>query len=146
METIELLQQNALLFLALFMILWIMRNPILARLYKLKHLSVNEAYNIYKNKDTKAVFLDVRTAWETKTSVKIKKSKFIPLNELSKDLSNLKDSLANQQVILVCHSGRRAVTAGIKLKKAGIKDVLVMQGGIMAWSNANYPLSNKKSK
>ena len=146
MGTIQIFQQNGLLFLAILMILWVMRNPILARIYKLKSLSVNEAYNIYKKKYTKTVFLDVRTAWETKTSVKIKKSMFIPLNELTKSISNLKESLVNQQVIIVCHSGRRAVAAGIKLKKAGIKDVLVMQGGITAWANANYPLSNKKGK
>jgi len=48
----------------------------------------------------------------------------------------------NNPVFVYCLSGGRSAAAAASLRKSGFKEVIELQGGIMAWQAANLPLSN----
>ena len=58
----------------------------------------------------------------------------------SKDLSKYKDT----PLIIVCNTGVNAPKLGTKLKKQGLTRLYFMQGGVNAWTAANFPLVKKK--
>jgi len=81
-----------------------------------------------------SILLDVRTAGERKAN-SIPKSLHIPVQELSARIKEL-EKYRGKEIICYCASGRRSVTAALKLKKAGFK-VGNLRGGIGAWNFSN---------
>jgi rhodanese-related sulfurtransferase len=108
---------------------------ILGRLNK-QLLSIHESVQWVNQRN--AQILDIREANEYKAG-HIPNSKHLPLSELDSGLKQAKID-SNKPIILVCLSGNRANTALAKLKKAGCKDVVCMEGGISAWNQAGMPL------
>jgi rhodanese-related sulfurtransferase len=111
---------------------------IMGRLNK-QLLSVTESVQFINQHQ--AQILDIRTAEEFKAG-HIPNSKHLPLSELDSGLKQAKID-SNKPIILVCLSGNKANTALAKLKKAGCKDVVCMEGGISAWNQAGMPLIKK---
>jgi rhodanese-related sulfurtransferase len=146
MDISQFIQQNFTYILSVFLIIFMFKNRILAQVYKLETISVENAFQVFKKKSINTTFLDVRTAWELKRDPKIKKSKFIPLSELSGRVDEIEKGGKDKKIIVVCRTGARARAAGIKLKRQGFSDVHVMRGGIMGWQRADYPLSVPKVK
>jgi len=146
MDISQLIQQNLIYILSFILILFMFKNLILAKVYKLETISTDHAFHVFKEKTINSMFLDVRTDWELKKDPKIKKSKFIPLSELSGRIHEIKEGGIDKKIVIVCRTGSRARSAGIKLKRAGFSDVSVMKGGIMSWQRADYPLSIPKTK
>jgi rhodanese-related sulfurtransferase len=145
MEIIQLLQQNSHYILFGAFILFASKNQVLSKIYGLESISVQEAFQVFKKKSANTLFLDIRTAWELERGPRIKKAKAIPLSELSKRMHEIKkDNGVDKQIIVVCRSGHRAKSAGIKLKKAGFSDVYVMKGGLIGWQRAEYPVTQPK--
>lgn len=71
----------------------------------------------------------------------IAKAKNLTASELeSKDLSSYKDT----PVLIVCNNGVSAPKLGAKLKQQGLSKLYFIQGGINAWTAANFPLVKKK--
>ena len=89
--------------------------------------------------DKKVTLLDIRTRGEhAVVSIGLKNSLYIPLKDLFKK-ENLDKLPTDQPIIVVCHSGTRAVLAAIGLKQIGITNSRVLKGGIVALSEANNP-------
>jgi rhodanese-related sulfurtransferase len=112
---------------------------ILGRLNK-QLLSIHESVQWVNQRQ--AQILDIREANEYKAG-HIPNSKHLPFSELDSGLKQAKID-SNKPIILVCLSGNRANTALAKLKKAGCKDVVCMEGGISAWNQAGMPLIKQK--
>lgn len=147
MDLIELLQQNIFYIAGFLFFIWIIKTPILARLYHLEYISLQDAFDSYRKQNPQPLFLDIRTQWEIDNEPRIKKSKSVPLSELSYRIDELKQQFGlDKKIIIVCRSGSRAKIAGIKLKRAGFTDVTIMQGGIMKWHRADYPVIIPKPK
>ncbi len=91
-----------------------------------------------------ALVLDVRTDKEYRDG-HIINSMHIPLSRLSEQLSKLA-AYKHASVVIVCRSGARSAQAAGTLRKAGFEQVYNLAGGIMAWQNANMPLTTEKGK
>lgn len=73
----------------------------------------------------------------------IPNARHIPLADLEKRIKEVA-SAGDRPVILCCATGARSASALATLRKAGIKTVFNLAGGIQAWERAGQPLSRKK--
>jgi rhodanese-related sulfurtransferase len=83
--------------------------------------------------------LDVRTPGEFHTA-HIPGSYNVPLDTLREHRAELLHHL-DEDVVLVCRSGARAVQAEQALAEAGLPNLRVLDGGVMAWESAGGPLN-----
>ena len=67
----------------------------------------------------------------------------IPANGFKNQLNRL-DKYKQKPVIVACRSGAQSSAACKQLRKAGFEKVYNLRGGILAWQNANLPISRKK--
>lgn len=91
------------------------------------------------NKGENPLYLDVRTSGEH-SIIEISKehSLHIPIAELfTKD--NLDKLPKDRKIVVVCHSGNRALMAALGLKQIGFKNVHVMKNGLVGLAQANDP-------
>ena len=86
-----------------------------------------------------ALILDIRQDNEY-VDGHIVNSTHIPLSFLNDRLGEL-DKHKNKPVIAVCRTGHRSSAACSTLKKAGFESVYNLSGGVIAWQNANLPLT-----
>jgi rhodanese-related sulfurtransferase len=87
----------------------------------------------------KPFLLDVRQPEEFRTG-HIPGAKLIPLGELR---GRLKELPKNQEIIVVCHSGNRSLSATRQLTGAGYQAVN-LRGGMIAWSRTGLPVTKGK--
>ena len=93
--------------------------------------------NELKNQIGDAVVVDVRTPGEFE-SVHIPNSRNLPLDELDEHVDEIRTaSESGKQVVLVCRSGARAHQAQEKLAGAGLGELPILEGGMMAWQQAD---------
>jgi rhodanese-related sulfurtransferase len=90
-----------------------------------------------------AIVLDVREDNEYAQG-HILNSVHIPLNMLSEKIGRL-EKYRNRPIIASCMSGNRSGRACSVLKKNGFEKVHNLKGGIIAWQNANLPLTKAKN-
>ncbi|NJO17619.1 MAG: rhodanese-like domain-containing protein [Thioploca sp.] len=90
-----------------------------------------------------AVILDVREENEY-IQGHILNSIHIPLNTLSDKIPRL-EKYRNRPIIASCMSGNRSARACSTLKRNGFEKVHNLKGGVIAWQNANLPLTKGKS-
>lgn len=84
--------------------------------------------------------VDVRTPEEYQSGF-IKGAVNINLN--AADFSSNIEKLDKEKPVMVyCKGGGRSAKAAAQLKKAGFKNVYDLEGGIMAWQNAELPVEN----
>ena len=83
-----------------------------------------------------AFFLDVRSESEW-NQAHIANSALIPLDELQSRLSELP---RDQDIVVVCLSGKRSKEGMTILQQAGFTGAVCMTGGLTAWKAAGYPL------
>ena len=67
----------------------------------------------------------------------------IPMNGFSKQLATL-EKFKGRPIIISCRSGAQSSGACAQLRKQGFDQVYNLRGGVLAWQNANLPLSRKK--
>ncbi|MFC9490159.1 rhodanese-like domain-containing protein [Streptomyces hydrogenans] len=82
--------------------------------------------------------LDVRTPGEFRT-VHVPGSYNVPLNTLREHRAELLSHL-DEEVVLVCRSGQRAREAEQALAQAGLPNLRVLDGGMVAWETAGAPV------
>jgi rhodanese-related sulfurtransferase len=82
--------------------------------------------------------IDVRTPAEF-ASGHISGSYNVPLPDLADHRREL-TSAGSTPVVLICRSGRRADTASEQLHEAGLDDVHVLAGGVLAWEASGREL------
>lgn len=99
-----------------------------------KQVSVQELANA--SKDKPLLILDVREDWEFAQG-HVPGAVLIPLGDLEYRAGELaKDS----KLYVICRSGNRSQQASEILIKKGFKDVHNVQGGMLAWLAAGYPV------
>jgi len=127
----------------LIITLLIIAAPLLAQVPdSLKVLSIGPAefQAAYKD-DTNALLIDVREFFEYKKS-RIKSALNIPSSgniEAAADTINKETHL-----YLYCTSGYRSKRVGIKFYGEGFTKVYSLDGGIMAWRKADFPVDKKR--
>lgn len=88
-----------------------------------------------------AVVVDVRSIKEFRDG-HIINSINIPLNGFESQLKAL-DKHKGKPIVVSCQSGSRSSSACRLLRDKGFENVHNLRGGIMAWQNANLPISRK---
>jgi rhodanese-related sulfurtransferase len=88
---------------------------------------------------TKPFLLDVRQPEEYRSG-HIPGAKLIPLGQLHERMNELPK---NQEIICVCRSGNRSMSATRQLASAGY-NVTNLQGGMIAWSRSGFPVTKGK--
>ena len=90
--------------------------------------------------------LDVRTPVEF-AEVHVPQARSIPLDEINpRELAGSAQVRKDQPVYLLCRSGQRATRAAEKFAKEGFTDPVVVEGGTLAWMEANLPVTRGKTK
>ncbi|PRC47784.1 sulfurtransferase, partial [Mycobacterium sp. ITM-2017-0098] len=83
--------------------------------------------------------LDVRTPGEFE-SAHIAGAYNVPLDLLREHRDEIIKHL-DDEVVLVCRSGQRATQAEESLRTAGLTNVHILDGGIMAWESAGFAVN-----
>ena len=109
------------------------------KLLGFSELNVNDAVRLINQED--AVVLDVREDKEFREG-HIINSTNIPLGVLEGRLKELEDH-KEKPVIVYCRTGQRAAKAGAALQRQGFKSTHKLKGGMLAWADANMPVSRK---
>jgi rhodanese-related sulfurtransferase len=86
--------------------------------------------------------IDVREPSEFR-SEHIAKSKLMPLSQFEECIDNIDRS---KSVYLMCRSGTRSKQAAERLLAKGFSNIHVVDGGIMAWSEAKLPIIRGASR
>jgi rhodanese-related sulfurtransferase len=60
----------------------------------------------------------------------------LPLDQFSDHIADL--SGHQRPVILICHTDRRSAAAAAQLRAAGVREVAVLRGGMVAWRQAGW--------
>ena len=89
-----------------------------------------------------APVIDVRTPVEF-AEVHVPQARSVPLDELKPGLLQLQKG---QPVYLLCRSGQRATKAAEKFAKEGFDQPVVVEGGTLAWIEANLPVTRGAGK
>ena len=61
----------------------------------------------------------------------------IPLDEMEERMDEL-ISFKHSEIITICRSGGRSLTAAAKLKNGAFEDVKSLRGGMIAWNSRGY--------
>ncbi|MBN2555643.1 MAG: rhodanese-like domain-containing protein [Anaerolineales bacterium] len=101
-----------------------------------RRVSVEEARGLY---DEGALLIDVRTEEEFQAA-HIPESLSLPLEQLEEQMEFIPSSL---DIIVVCRSGNRSAEGRDILLAAGFPRVASMEGGIVDWAEAGYPLEGE---
>ena len=106
----------------------------------LTHVDVQEANKLIKSK-TPPIILDIRTDFEIKSGI-------IPgaktANYYAKDFEEQVAKLDKEKPIMIhCRSGGRSKESLPIFKKLGFKKVYHMDGGILAWQKAGFPIDKE---
>ncbi|MFJ1569341.1 rhodanese-like domain-containing protein [Streptomyces erythrochromogenes] len=88
--------------------------------------------------------LDVRTPGEFRTA-HIPGAYNVPLDTLREHRAELLTHL-DEDVVLVCRSGARAAQAEQALAEAGLPNLRVLDGGMMAWEAAGSPVNRGEAR
>ncbi|MET9885567.1 rhodanese-like domain-containing protein [Streptomyces sp. NPDC006430] len=88
--------------------------------------------------------LDVRTPGEFRT-LHIPGAYNVPLATLREHRVELLNHL-DEDVVLVCRSGARATQAEQALAEAGLPNLRVLDGGMMAWEAAGAPVNHGEAR
>lgn len=96
--------------------------------------------------------LDVRTPDEFNSS-HIEGATLIPLSNASGSNLSLDrllkvriDEVPKKKILVYCRTGRRSNTASTMLVNAGYSQVYNMEGGITAWTDAEYPVVSSEDQ
>ena len=96
-------------------------------------ISVDEGHQKYED----GVFLlDVRTQAEW-DEAHVPNAVLIPLDELESRLSEVP---SDQEVVVMCRSGNRSLTATELLRENGFKQTQSLSGGIGVWAANGFPV------
>ena len=111
----------------------------------MKNISPIELQKLLAAKPDLAL-LDVRTPVEF-AEVHVPQARSIPLDEINpRELAGSGQIRKDQPVYLLCRSGQRATKAAEKFAKEGFTDPIAVEGGTLAWIEANLPVTRGKTK
>lgn len=103
----------------------------------IKEINVQELKEKIDNKEN-FVFIDCREQDEW-NEAHIPGATLVPLSKFEEKYeSALPDK--NAAIVIQCRSGKRSMNACMFLLSKGYKNLTNLEGGIMAWSEAGYPI------
>ena len=107
----------------------------------IKKTTVHEINNLLGT-DGECQVIDVREFSEFDNE-RIAEAQLMPLSNFERHSAEIDHT---KPVYLMCRSGNRARQAAEKLAKKGFTDVHVVEGGMLAWSQAGLPVLKGESK
>lgn len=114
-------------------------NEIRRKLHGVPQLGPHAATQLMNSED--ALVLDVREDAEYKQG-HLANAVHIPLGQLNQRVKEL-DKYRGRNVVAYCRTGNRSNTAASLLRRQGFDTVFNLAGGIVAWQNANLPITKK---
>ncbi|MCB1857467.1 MAG: rhodanese-like domain-containing protein [Gammaproteobacteria bacterium] len=138
-QLIEFASNHVYLVVALFVVSALLVHNLITGMDK-SSIMPQQATELINRED--AVVVDVRPMSDF-SSGHIINAINIPVNGLQGQLQRL-DKYKNRPLIVACRSGAQSSGAARQLRKAGFERVFNLRGGILAWQNANLPVSRKK--
>ncbi len=88
--------------------------------------------------------IDVRTPVEFR-EVHAEGARNVPLDSLDADaIAASRNGNADLPLYVICRSGARGAKAAEQLTRAGLRDVINVEGGTMAWEQAGLPVRRGK--
>jgi rhodanese-related sulfurtransferase len=136
----EFVANNPVLFVALAVLLATITFLEFKRLTrKYQALGPSDVVRVLNKED--GLVLDVRDDSEVRQG-RIKGARHIPLKELKDRMGELQ-KFRDKPVVVYCRTGNRSAQASEVLTGNGFTNVINLQGGVVAWQNANLPLSKK---
>ncbi|MGH7852094.1 MAG: rhodanese-like domain-containing protein, partial [Candidatus Binatia bacterium] len=90
-----------------------------------------------KMRDSSVLFLDVGTSFDFETA-HLSGARWISRGWLDLKLPELYAD-RNQPIVMTCPDGRQSILAALTLGELGYSDVVVLDGGVRAWSAAGFP-------
>ena len=100
-------------------------------------IGVEEAHRLHFETEAPTVIVDVRQPLEWAEGV-IPDARRIPLTQLGRRIEEIPP---DRQVLTICRSGHRSPIAGRRLRKRGF-EVVNVAGGMQAWQEKGFPLTN----
>jgi len=92
------------------------------------------------DKHENMILIDVRTQPEyTGELGHIKGTVLLPVQDITSWISNYENE-KDKEIIMICRSGNRSGRATQYFLDNGFKDVYNMEGGMIAWNKAGYPV------
>lgn len=135
----EFVQNNLLLVIAAaasgIMLLWSFFGNRVSGISEVNTLEATRLMN------DEALLLDVRDDNEWAVG-RLPNAVHIRLAELSKRISEL-EKYKDKPIVVYCRSGHRSARACALLKKSGFASPKNLAGGIVAWEQANLPITRK---
>jgi len=116
------------------MLLW----PTIQRSRAGGSVSTTQAVQLINHED--AIVIDVRPSG-TFQQGHIAHSRNIPIAEIADKAGKLPK---DKPILVTCDKGQIAMGGAAKLRKAGLERVMVIEGGLNAWTQAGLPTSTKK--
>lgn len=108
----------------------------------IKKATVSEINEMLATNGGECQVIDVREFSEF-NSERIADAQLMPLSNFEKHADEIDHA---KPVYLMCRSGNRAKQAAERLAKKGFTDVHVIEGGMLAWTEANLPVVKGESK
>lgn len=139
-EYITFASSHPYLFIALFVVLaLIIKTEIESRVSGVAQTGPMEAVRLMD--EDGMLILDVRETAEYSNG-HLRQALHIPVSALKSRMNEL-EKYRDKTILAYCRSGQRSNTACRLLKKAGFEKVHNLAGGVIAWGNANLPLTKK---
>lgn len=107
----------------------------------MKILTPNETSS--RHQSGSPLLLDVRTPAEIRQHA-LKDTTCVPHEKVG-DCPDLDKLPRDQEIILICQSGKRAKIAGEQLSKKGFSELSIMEGGVNAWLESDLPVTQGKN-
>ncbi len=96
--------------------------------------------DVLKHRLDEAAVIDVRTPGEFE-SIHLPSSRNLPLDELDDHVDKIRElTEEGREVVLVCRTGNRAHQAQEKLSEAGLGELPILEGGVLAWQQVDGPI------
>jgi len=137
-QLIEFVGNHWLLFVALAVIVALLIHNLLAA--ERDAVDPNAATELINHQG--ALVLDVRPAADFAQG-HIINAVNVPMSGLTKQIGTLQKH-KGRPIVVTCRSGSQSSIACQELRKEGFERVHNLRGGVLAWQNANLPLSKKK--
>lgn len=119
----------------------LINNLVKYRLSSIKLLKPQEA-TITVNRG--GVFVDVRGEDEFGQG-HIQGARHVTLQQIKAGETKTLEKYKDDPIVVVCNHGNSAKQAAGALEKAGFSQASVLQGGMVAWKNASFPVVKSKA-
>lgn len=103
----------------------------------IKEIDVQELKTKLENND-KFAFIDCREQEEW-NEAHIEGATLLPLSVFADNFENVLTD-KNAEIVIQCRSGKRSMNACMFLLSKGYTNLTNLEGGILAWSGAGYPI------